>query len=183
MSFVDFESLIAKNFDQLINYYEMRWTQQNFKNPSNYTPQQVMKIVKKYIDELPIQEVLILGYISADQKGLLEQIFPRAIDELAIVEKILGQIKVLYAITEQPLNSEINDPEWILQKPGVLQNKKGMVEMRNLKIVVMLMVKRVLQNLIFIIINRQRVILLKIWLMKLNSLIQYDLKLVIIVSN
>lgn len=28
-------------------------------------------------------------------------------------------IKVLYAITELPLNSEINDPEWVLEKPEV----------------------------------------------------------------
>ncbi|CAD8057877.1 unnamed protein product [Paramecium sonneborni] len=124
MSFVDVEQIIAKNFDSLVNDYEMRWTKQNCKNPSNFAPQQVMRIVKKYIDELPIQsrDVLLWGYISADQKGekqLSEQIFPRATDELAIVEKSLGQIKVLYAISEQPLNSEINDPEWVLQKPEV----------------------------------------------------------------
>ncbi|CAD8140791.1 unnamed protein product [Paramecium octaurelia] len=124
MAFVDVEQLIAKNFEKLSNDYEMRWTKQNCKNPSNFTPETVMKLVKQYIDDLPIQsrDVLLWGYISADQQGdkqQQEQIFPRATDELMMVEKSLGQIKVLYAITEQPLNPEINDPEWVLEKPEV----------------------------------------------------------------
>lgn len=60
------------------------------------------------------------GYTSADKKGEKKEdeiIFPRPSDELIVVEKNLGGIKAVYAIIDEPLESEINDPEWVLVKP------------------------------------------------------------------
>ncbi|CAK66611.1 unnamed protein product (macronuclear) [Paramecium tetraurelia] len=75
------------------------------------------------------------------------------------------KIKVLYAITEQQLNSEISDPEWILQKPEVSPPKqegdggdKEPKEGRNAD------GEESAPKLISIIFNGQRMKLLNIWL-------------------
>lgn len=110
--FIDVRALLRHEFEEkgelyqkLNSQYLMRWTEKPHDFPSNYTPDLILELIKNHLARLPVQsrELFIYNYPMGDytnDRSMEECIFPRALDELAQIEKDLGQIRLIFAINE-----------------------------------------------------------------------------------
>ncbi|EGR27160.1 hypothetical protein IMG5_201010 [Ichthyophthirius multifiliis] len=102
--------------------YQMRNTSLNPEFPSNYTPKLIIEVVQNYLKKLQKSppQILIYGYPSGDtplERSQNELMYPRASDEIFLVEKELGAIRMLCVLTDKQVHWQIQDQEWELQVP------------------------------------------------------------------
>lgn len=112
ISFVDVRALIRKEyreegplFERLNSQFSMRWTEKRYDFASNYSLPLIMELIKKHLAGLNVQsrEILLYNYPMGDythDKNPEENMYPRALDELAVLEEGLGQIRMIFSINE-----------------------------------------------------------------------------------
>lgn len=83
----------------------MRWTQQKPEFASNYSPKVIIQAISNYLKTLKIQtrDVLLYGYPAGDtpaERQSNERFYPRASDELQMIEKEIGPVRIVCVVTE-----------------------------------------------------------------------------------
>lgn len=128
VTFVDVPELINEHLqnefsslgEQLRVQLEMRvGNQQLHNNPSLYTPDLVIAVIKNYLNSHPSQKyVFIYGYPAADNQE--NDFYPRSLDELYNIETGIGPVRWLCTPTTESENYQIQDelePKVIKEEP------------------------------------------------------------------
>ncbi|KRX00815.1 P-loop containing nucleoside triphosphate hydrolase [Pseudocohnilembus persalinus] len=125
VTFVDIEQLIqkhAENNQNIKNQYDMRWTKTPLNYPSNYSPELIQELIQEHLAQFPVEnrDILLYNYPSADipvEKSQQEGFFPRAGDELRLIEENLGPVRMVTVLTREKVQHQIQDEIWELEKP------------------------------------------------------------------